>query len=262
MNKKHYLNLCVSLFLLFLTSLVFPAQSYADCVILLHGLTRSDASMKKMQSHLEAEGYDVVNVDYPSTKHPVEFLAENVIASGLEQCSPDETVHFVTHSVGGILVRQYLSEYDIPELGRVVMLGPPNQGSEAVDKFNKFPGFNFFTGDAGLQLGTGTLSLPNRLGRADFDVGIIAGTRTMNLFLSMLIPDEDDGKVSVERTKLEGMNDHIVMPVSHRFIMKKKEVIEQVVHYLEHGEFMHDVDTTSGDSGRLSQESSFQEDIN
>ena len=147
-------------------------------------------------------------------------------------------MHFVTHSLGGILVRQYLAEHSIDNLGRVVMLGPPNKGSEVVDTIGDFPGFHFVNGDAGLQLGTGETSVPNRLGEANFDVGIIAGTRSVNLILSTMIPGTADGKVSVENTRLDGMNDHIEMEVTHPFMMRNDAVIEQVIHYLQTGRFM------------------------
>ena len=115
----------------------------------------------------------------------------------------------------------------------------PNQGSEVVDKLHEFPGFYFLNGDAGLQLGTGQLSVPNTLGDAEFDVGIIAGNKSINLMLSQLIPGTDDGKVSVERTKLDGMNDHIEMPTTHTFMMRSEKVIDQTLFYLKNGHFDH-----------------------
>lgn len=193
--------------------------------------------MSELEAKLAKEGYFVVNVEYPSRKHDIETLTEKAITPALAKCPVDEKVNFVTHSMGGILVRQYLSKKEVPGLNRVVMLGPPNQGSEVVDKLGKFPGFYFINGDAGMQLGTGELSVPNQLGKADFDVAIIAGTRSINWILSLYIPDTDDGKVSVERTKLEGMNDHIEMPVTHTFMMKNNEVIAQILYYLKHGNF-------------------------
>lgn len=212
-------------------------SSDADSVILLHGLVRSGRSMKKLEKALLKQGYHVLNVSYESTRNNIAKLAEQAIAPALEACARSARIHFVTHSLGGILVRQYLQNQAIANLGRVVMLGPPNQGSEVVDKLRDFPGFHFFHGDAGLELGTGATSLPARLGRADFDLGVIAGTRSVNLFLSTLIPGVDDGKVSVERTKLEGMRDHLEMEVTHPFMMRNDRVIEQVIHYLETGQF-------------------------
>ncbi|WP_237065542.1 esterase/lipase family protein [Microbulbifer guangxiensis] len=223
-----------SLLLLFLP---LPSFASGDCAILLHGLGRSDGSMETMAERLGSAGFHVVNVDYPSTEYPIEALAGKAIAPTLDQCAGSTKVHFVTHSMGGILVRQYLSRVTIPNLGRVVMLGPPNQGSEVVDSLGDMPGFQLILGDAGLQLGTGKESVPNRLGPAGFEVGVIAGTRSINPVLSQIIPASDDGKVSVESTRLEGMSDHLEMPVTHVFMMQNDAVITQVIHFLRHGHF-------------------------
>lgn len=223
--------------LLLLCALLSPMSAPADSVILLHGLARSDKSMQKMQRVLTEHGYCVQNVSYDSTRYDIETLAPQAIEPALVSCPARQPVHFVTHSMGGILVRQYLSQNRIENLGRVVMLGPPNQGSEVVDKLADFPGFYFVNGDAGLQLGTGETSVPNQLGAADFDLGIIAGTRSINLILSSMIPGIDDGKVSVENTKLEGMSDHLEMKVTHPFMMRNSDVIEQVIYYIENGKF-------------------------
>lgn len=209
----------------------------ADSVILLHGLARSDWSMKKLEKALVKRGYRVQNVGYKSTRGTVEKLSEQAIAPALAACPSGSTINFVTHSMGGILVRQYLRHHDIDKLGRVVMLGPPNKGSEVVDNLRDFPGFHFFHGDAGLELGTGETSVPNRLGHANFDLGIIAGTRSINILLSRMIPGVDDGKVSVENTRLPGMSDHLEMDVTHTFMMRDDKVIEQVIHYLQQGRF-------------------------
>jgi pimeloyl-ACP methyl ester carboxylesterase len=206
-------------------------------VILLHGLARSDRSMNKLQQALLNKGYQVHNVGYASTRSNVEQLAEEAIGPALKLCPKAQKVHFVTHSLGGILVRQYLLRHQIDNLGRVVMLGPPNKGSEVVDKLRDFPGFRFINGEAGLEMGTGESSVPNKLGAANFDLGIIAGTRSVNLILSRMIPGTDDGKVSVENTRLEGMRDHLQMKVTHPFMMRNAKVIEQVIHYLESGRF-------------------------
>lgn len=213
------------------------APGKSSCVILLHGLAKSGSSMEALQRALEKAGHTAVNVSYPSTDFPLEKLAGPAIAPALDQCRDFDEISFVTHSMGGILVRQYLSRVTIKNLKHVVMLGPPNQGSEVVDKLGNFPGFHFIFGDAGMQLGTGEMSVPNKLGAATFDVGIIAGTRSINPILSSLLPQKDDGKVTVERTKLAGMNDHLEMPVTHVFMMKNPEVIAQVIHYLEYGHF-------------------------
>jgi len=155
-----------------------------ECVVLLHGLWRSDNSMNRMEESLAEAGYRVRNIEYESTERPVEVLAEEAVTAGLEACGDAATVHFVTHSMGGILVRHYLEEKDIDHLGRVVMLGPPNQGSEVIDRYADWPGFEWFSGPAGMQLGTGEASLPRSLGPAHFDVGIIAGNRSLPLIFA------------------------------------------------------------------------------
>ena len=217
-----------------------PSSARAsECVILLHGLGRSRASMDKMARALHGIGYAVSNVGYPSRSAPIESLATPTIERGLANCRSNgaSKVHFVTHSLGGILVRYYLKDHEVPQLGRVVMLAPPNQGSEAADIYRRFIGFRLLNGDAGFQLGTDSASVPLSLGRAEFDVGVIAGDRTIDPITSLMLPNPDDGKVSVASTRLEGMRDFIVVHRSHAFIMRANEAIRQTAHFLETGRF-------------------------
>lgn len=209
------------------------------CVILLHGMARSDSSMNKMETELEAEGYTVVNFDYPSTQYNIESIAKVYLPKAISQCRPNLIINFVTHSLGGIVLRKYLKSNKLERLGRVVMLGPPNKGSEVVDKLKNVPGFEFINGPAGLELGTNKSSVPNLLGAVTYPVGIIAGSSTINPILSQMLPNPDDGKVSVENTKVEGMSDHITIPVSHPFLMRNEKVISQVKKFLKTGAFQH-----------------------
>jgi len=210
-----------------------------ECVIALHGLARTAASMEKMAEELAEHGYRVANVDYPSREKTVEELAAPAIQEGLETCQAEgaSRVHFVTHSMGGILVRQYMNGHTIENLGRVVMLAPPNQGSEVVDALRDTPGFEAINGPAGMQLGTKVTDVPRSLGPVAFDLGVIAGTRSINLVLSTYLPDPDDGKVSVDSAQVEGMCDFLALPVSHPFIMRDDDVIAQVIHYYQSGFF-------------------------
>lgn len=210
-----------------------------ECVVLLHGLARTENSLAKLERKLEEEGFCVVNRGYPSREKTIQTLSVDVIPTAIEQCAKfgSSKIHFVTHSMGGILVRYYLAYNDVPRLGRVVMLSPPNRGSEVVDKLGDIKLFKLIHGPAGEQLGTGPESLPKKLGPPDYDVGIITGDKTINPILSLLIPGKDDGKVSVESAKLQGMKGFLVVHKTHPFIMNDETVIDQVIAFIKDGKF-------------------------
>lgn len=208
-------------------------------MVLLHGLARTRRSLRRLESALGGHGYRVVNRGYPSRRMTVEALAAEALPAAVEACRAGggARIHFVTHSMGAILLRWYLGRHRLPELGRVVMLSPPSRGSEVVDRLGRVPGFHALNGPAGSQLGTGPGSVVHALGPVDYPVGIITGNRTVNPLLSLLIPGEDDGKVSVERARLEGMRDFLVLPHAHPFIMNSATAIGQTIHFLQRGRF-------------------------
>jgi triacylglycerol lipase len=228
------------------------AAAPVECVILLHGLGRTSRSMQTLQRALEQSGYVVANIGYPSRKFPVEQLATGAVERGLAACRKQgaSRIHFVTHSLGGILVRYYMRDHDVPELGRVVMLAPPNQGSEVVDAFSRVPGFAAITGPAGLQLGTDPAALPNALGPVTFPVGVIAGTGSINPVFSALHRGENDGTVSVARAGVEGMSDFVRVRASHTFIMRNAQAIRQTLAFLEAGRFRREADEPKAPSLR------------
>ena len=211
-----------------------------ECVVLLHGLNRSWRAMKPMAESLQLAGYSTANVDYPSQSGPIEEIAPMAVGLGLEECraSGAETIHFVTHSLGGILLRYEHKRSPIEDLGRVVMLGPPNQGSELIDKTIDWPGFDSVNGAAGRQLGTGDDSMPMQLGPVDFELGVIAGTGTINILASAMLPDIDDGKVTVARTKVAGMDDFLIVGNSHRYITRSAVVVRNTESFLRTGRFL------------------------
>lgn len=215
-----------------------PAAA-ADCVVLLHGLGRTDASLIVMEEVLTAHGYRVVNETYPSTDAPFADLVPRVgkIAA---RCGGDR-LHFVTHSLGGLLVRAWLQDHRPANLGRVVMLAPPNAGSEVVDALGKSEAFATVTGPTGLQLGTAPGAVPDTLGPATFDVGIVAGDASINPVGSVLVPGPDDGAVAVDSTRLPGMSDHIVLTATHTFIMNNPVAMAQTLLFLRDGAFDQDL---------------------
>ena len=192
-----------------------------------------------MAEALTEAGHRVCNIDYPSRHHPLRVLAHEEVLPRISACFDParEPLSFVTHSLGGILVRQLRRDGALPHLSRAVMLGPPNGGSEVVDKLGDWAVFGWLNGPAGRQLGTAPDAPPRQLGPADFELGIIAGERSINPLLSLLIPGEDDGKVAIDHARLEGMQDFLVLPVSHPFLMRDEDVIAQTLHFLATGQF-------------------------
>jgi pimeloyl-ACP methyl ester carboxylesterase len=211
------------------------------CVFLLHGLCRTSRSMGKLHKALVRAGYDVVNVNYPSRHFPLARLARDILDHIRVHTHQKHyaCIHFVTHSMGGIIVRHMLATHTFSNLGRVVMLSPPNQGSEVVDRLRHLSLYQWLNGPAGLELGTSPNNPPSLLGPAHFDLGIIAGRKTINFLLSTMIPGENDGKVSIQRAQLAGMQDFLVVNATHSFIMKNSKVIDHVLSYLKKGRFRH-----------------------
>jgi pimeloyl-ACP methyl ester carboxylesterase len=210
-----------------------------ETVVLIHGLCRSWRAMAPLAQSLAGEGYTVVNCDYPSRTADIPALTSGLFDALAPTLGSARRVHFVTHSMGGVLVRAFLREHALHNLGRVVMLGPPNAGSEVVDRLGALAPFGWINGPAGLQLGTGGDSAPCRLGPADFDLGVISGDRSVNPLLSLLIPGRDDGKVAVARTKVAGMRDFLCLHVTHPLMARNRRVIQQVSYYLRTGSFQH-----------------------
>ncbi|MCP3982036.1 MAG: alpha/beta fold hydrolase [bacterium] len=214
-------------------------RSGGDYVVLLHGLGRTARSMRIAERYLERCGYRTVNVDYPSRRYSIEGLADRV-GQVIDRHCPDErhAIHAVTHSLGGIVMRCLASRRDLPRLSRVVMLSPPNQGSSLADRVKGNPVFRAVAGPAGQQLGTESRDgLPAQLGEVSFELGVIAGSRSLNPWAAAWVPGPNDGTVGVDEARVEGMRDFLVVSRGHTFIMNDPDVLRQVLHFLRHGCF-------------------------
>lgn len=214
-----------------------------ECVVLIHGMGRTLHSMDKMQERLVAAGYHTVNLGYPSTKKTIEDIAAEDFPVALEQCQQFQpsAIHFVSHSLGGIVLRVVFKDQKPEKMGNVVMLSPPNHGSVAADNLKECWFYEWLNGPAGQQLTTDEGSLPNQLGPVDYPVGIIAGDHYsfFDFWLSSRIPGPDDGKVSLVSARLDGMRDFLVVHESHPFIMDAEYVQDETLYFLRNGKFKH-----------------------
>lgn len=218
-------------------------NSIGECVVLIHGLARTYRAMESMQEALTDAGYHTVNLGYPSTEKDIETIAKEYAPGAINLCQKfnPKAIHFVTHSLGGIVLRKSLAENRPALLGRVVMLSPPNRGSAVTDKLQDWWFYKWLNGPAGQELHTGQDSMPNRLGPVDYPVGVITGDQYafFDAWFSSILPGKDDGKVSVDRAKVDGMRDFLVVHKSHPFIMNSSYVQKETLHFLQYGIFKH-----------------------
>lgn len=214
-------------------------KSDGDYVVILHGIGRSGKHMQKLATYLQKDGFDVINLSYPSTTHTIEELAKIINKEISERVAENKLVHFIGYSMGGLMVRALIHKYNYKNLGKVVQLAPPNQGSEVADFVQNFWPYKKIFGPAGQQLITDQSSVKHLFGEVNYELGIIAGNATIDPISSAIIPGENDGKVAVERTKLDGMKDHIVVSASHTFFPSNKEVQKQTLYFLKNGNFKH-----------------------
>ena len=208
-------------------------------VVLLHGLIRSHASMAAMAGYLREKGhYTVFNVEYPSTQLSIEEHAKN-LAALLESLDGIEEINFVCHSLGNIVVRRYLYGHLDPKTGkptdtrirRMVMIGPPNHGSNMADKLSGNQLFRL-SGTAGQELGAGWKVLSQKLVTPPLEFAIIAGGKGDDKGYNPFLRGDDDGTVRVESARLAGASDFTIVPLLHSFLMKNPKVQERTLRFL------------------------------
>ena len=214
-------------------------MAHRDVVVILHGIFRSSRHMRKLAAYVSSQGYDVLNMNYPSTTYKLEELADMTWEKLKQQLPDDRSIHFMGYSMGGLLVRVILSRYRPAHLGRVVLLATPNKGSEVADFFQNIWLYRKLYGPAGQQLITDQSDIAHLFTELDYECGVISGSLSLDPFCSMMIKGDDDGKVSIESTKLDGMNDHITIRSTHTWFPHNKKVQQQAVYFIEHGTFYH-----------------------
>jgi pimeloyl-ACP methyl ester carboxylesterase len=209
-----------------------------DRVLLLHGLAASSRSLRRLERAIVSEGYETLNLAYPSCRMRLADLVEQVHAQRDWIAHPNGRTHIVTYSMGGLLARGYIARHRPPNLGRVVMLAPPNGGSEVADLLAENFLYRCIFGPVGAELTTNRPeSVAQLLGNVDYPLGVIAGNRFIDPLGWLFISGPNDGRVSVERTKVYGMTDHVTIPASHFAMMRNKSAFRYTIHFLKHGRF-------------------------
>lgn len=206
-------------------------------IILIHGIFRTNSCMKKIAKFFENKNYKTLNIEFPSTKYDILSLAK-IIHPQLKDFAQQVTkIHFIGHSLGGLIIRTYLNSYKLENLGRVVMLGTPNQGSEISDFLQDFYIYKKLYGPSGQQLITDQSKFKNIFGSVNYELGIIAGISKFNFIANKIIGKESDGRVSVISTELEGMKEHITIKSSHVGLTSNKKTWHLTANFIETGSF-------------------------
>lgn len=210
-----------------------------EWVVLLHGIFRGPRSMAKIEKALVESGYRVLNFGYPSTRESIEDIAELLHQEVQRLPRGNGRVHFVTHSLGGIVVRYYLAHYSCPYAGRIVMIAPPNRGSTLASYLAKWMPYRWMFGKAGQQVAESPDSYPLLLPPPRAEFGVIAGGLGGEVGINPLIPGDNDGTVKVDETKLPGMKDFILIKGQHSTLLAQRPVAENVLFFLAEGTFKH-----------------------
>lgn len=223
----------------FLCTSVHAHSSPTDCVVLLHGLARSHHAMSGIESMLKKQNYWVINQSYPTTKKSINTLANESIQPMINQCLAHSPQHilFVTHSLGGIVLEKYLENHSLPQLSRIVMLSPPHHGSPLADLLHHHKIYQSIMGPAGQALTTDNIQLNKQSAHTNYQIGIIAGSFNLIPFSTHFFHGKNDGKVAVSSAKTDNMTDFLVLPVSHTFMMNNHLVQQQILAFLQSGQF-------------------------
>jgi pimeloyl-ACP methyl ester carboxylesterase len=209
-----------------------------DGVVLLHGILRTPLSMMGFERFFKKRGFCVLNLGYPSRKHDLSSLIGRIhdpIQKFRETFSGN--IHFVGYSMGGLLVRIYGHRYHPVGLGRIVLIGTPNRGSEVADYLQQYAFYRWFFGPAGQQLITDQSGFLDLFAPISAEIGVIAGNKSVPPFGFTMAGRQNDGTVSVASTHLPGEKDHLTLPCSHEGLLISQKVREQALSFLRNGYF-------------------------
>lgn len=206
-------------------------------VILVHGILRSSRCMRAFEAEFIKQGYKVLNVNYPSTKLDIKSIVEYLKPSIMVFAKNLKKIHFVGHSLGGIIIRALLNVEKPANLGKVVLVGSPIQGSELARKFKKFRIFKWIFGPAGIDLALPSKEMSAMFGKIDYEIGVIAGFNKYNFLANLLLKEKNDGMVTIKSTQDQEISNHIIIETGHLRLAKNKEVIDKTIKFIKEASF-------------------------
>lgn len=214
-------------------------EKASECILFVHGFLRSSSQLKRIGDYFLRYGYSVHYIDYVSRVNRIEEISDIYVLPAVKlKCVNHDKIHFVTHSAGGVIVRYFLGKYHLENLGRIVMLAPPNKGSEVADFLSQFSFINCLLGPMLKELRTDKTSFVNSLELPNYEYGVIMGNSTLDPISSMIIPDDDDGRVSIDKSRLANMKDFLLVNRTHTFIMDAAEVQQASLNFIQTGRFL------------------------
>lgn len=215
-------------------------------VVLLHGLARNASTMASLARYLRRSWAEteVIAFQYASTAAPVLQHAQHFIRF-MEYAQQASEVHFVAHSLGNIVLRRAYrlaeqNQWHLPRLGKHVMLGPPNQGSQIAVRLRAFAPVAWFTGAPFMQLGRDWEEFEQELALPPCPFGIIAGRMRPLERLHPLLSGPNDVIVTVQETMLPGAADFLEVNVPHAWLMDSRTVQNATLSFLKSGRFSGD----------------------
>ncbi len=224
---------------LMLLSIFLASNACAqECVVLLHGYLRNSKCMHPVAEILESKGYKVQNISYPSTDYSIQTLSREHVAPQIDHSNCDK-MHFIGHSMGGIIVRHYLSENKPTNLGNVILIAAPNGGSDLVASIEDNPVFAWaLIGPAARELSPGS-KLLQELPLPDYNAGIITASKSINPITSIFLLDgKNDGTLTVESMKLQNMKDIVNLEATHTLVLLHPDIGMHIENFLKNGRFV------------------------
>ena len=213
--------------------------------IIFHGIYGESKDLQHISNILNVKGYPVVNIQYPTTTHPIEEMTEkyitpviekqiknlNILNSNLKtEDQKNLKINFIVHSMGSVLLRYYLKNHKIDNMGKVMFISPPSHGSPLSDNpiSDSIP---YFLGPAVSQIKTDKNSFINTLGEPDYQCYILIGDHSDNFLYSFIIPGKDDGMIPFSTAGLQSCSMKVIINTTHTSILESEDTFREIENY-------------------------------